>query len=287
MLARLIEDIRAERGLDLAENPQALGRLREEVEKAKHALAELPRMTLQIPLVGKAAGAASPYVRSLSRAEFESWTADLLDRLETPCRAVLEDGGLEPRDVDHLLLVGGATRMPAVVRKLERIFGRPAARTASPDEAVAIGAATMGAILDGRLEDLVVVDATACTIGVRGGDGRFWPIIPRNSPVPTRQRRVFATRVDGQSDLSLDVFAGEHADVRQNRHLGTFTVGRLPDAPAGHVLCAVDFTVDANGLLRVEARDLMSGEPAEVRRVAACGLSRSEVRRLAAAARSA
>jgi molecular chaperone DnaK len=281
IVERLAEDVRVRHGLEVLSDPTLLGRLREEAERVKHALSEMADARVEIPYLSMVRGKQLDYVRPITRAELEGWVADILDRLEAPCRGALEQAGLAERDIDQVLLVGGMTRMPAVGRKLEAVFGRKPARSAHPDEAVAIGAATQCAILDGLVTGVVLLDVTSRAIGVHAGGGRFAPVIPKNATVPTRESRVIATTSDGQRELSVEVFEGEHVDVRANRPLGTFTLSGLPEGPAGEVMAMVDFTVDVDGILSISGRELSTGVRTEVRLATACGLSRREVRRLA------
>jgi molecular chaperone DnaK len=276
VVTRLAGEIRAAYGLDVEAEPTTLQRLREEVEKLKHALSEVETATLQLPYLGK-----HNYLRVMRRGELETWTRDLVDRLERPCHEALGNAGLQPADVDQVILVGGATRMPAVQRKIEHIFRRPPARTVNPDEVVAIGAATQCALLAGLLEGVVLLDVTSRTLGFHAGGGRFVPVIPRNATIPTRDHKIIATQKDDQTEIVIEVFEGEHVDVARNRPLGKFVLGGLPQAPAGDVLVMVDFTVDVDGILLVSARELSSGVRTDVRVVATCGLTRRDVRRLA------
>jgi molecular chaperone DnaK len=283
LVMRLAAEIRAAHGVDVEGDPTVLQRLREEVEKAKHALSESVQTTLQLPYLtaptpGKQGVAFS---RPVSRTELEAWCTDILDRLDRPCREALASAGLEAKDVDQVLLVGGATRMPAVQRKIGQIFGRPPTKSANPDEVVAIGAATQCAILAGELEGVVLLDVTSRTLGVGVADGRFQPVVPKNSSIPTREHKMFATTEDGQRELRIEMFEGEHPIAARNRHLGTFVMQNLPDAPAGEVLLMVDFTVDVDGILGIAAREMSTNARAEVKLQTTCGLTRADVRKLA------
>ncbi len=283
IVERLAADIRSQHGIDVLQDPTLLGRVRDEAERVKHTLSEATEARVEIPYLSMSGGKPIDFMRLVRRAELETWVEDVIERLEAPCHAALDQAGLTARDVDQILLVGGMTRMPAVGRKLEKLFGKKATRSANPDEAVAIGAATQCAILDGQLTGVVLLDVTSRTIGVHAGNGRFAPIIPKNATVPTRESRVMATTKDDQRELVVDVYEGEAAFVHGNRHMGTFTLSGLPSAPAGDVVAMVDFTVDVDGLLAVSARELSTGLRADVRLATACGLSRRDVRKLVAA----
>ena len=181
-----------------------------------------------------------------------------------------------------MILVGGATRMPSVQRKLEQIFNRPPARVVNPDEIVAIGAATQAAILAGDLEGIVLLDVTSQTLGFDDGEGRFVPVIPKSATVPSRESRIVTTRSDGEREIRIEVYEGESPSARENRHLGAFVLGNLPEGRAGDVMVMVDFSVDVDGIVRVAGRELSSRISADVRLHAGCGLTRADVRRLAA-----
>jgi molecular chaperone DnaK len=154
-------------------------------------------------------------------------------------------------------------------------------KSANPDEVVAIGAATQCAILAGELDGVVLLDVTSRTLGVGVAGGRFQPVVPKNSSIPTREHKMFATTADGQRELRIDLYEGEHPEAARNRHLGTFVMQNLPDAPAGEVLLMVDFTVDVDGIIGIAAREMLTGARAEVKLQATCGLTRADVRRLA------
>jgi molecular chaperone DnaK len=281
VLVELAREIRTSHAVDIETDAQLLTRLREEVERAKHTLSEAAQAQVQIPYLG---ASRQGYTRTLARAELESWTADVVARLESPCREALSNARLEPAQIDHVLLVGGATRMPAVQRKIAEIFGRPPARNVNPDEIVAIGAATQCALLAGQLEGVVLLDVTSRTLGFHAGGGRFLPVIPRNATAPTREHKILPTTEDGQREVTVEIYEGEAVDISGNRHLGTFVLGGLPDAPAGEVMVLLELTVDVDGLLSVTGREMTSGVRAEVRLATASGLSRADVRRLRAAA---
>jgi molecular chaperone DnaK len=282
IVERFAEEIKRRHGIDAMADPTLLGRLREEAERVKHALSDSQSIEVRVPFLAMVDGRPLDFVRTLGRDELEAWVGDLMARLDAPCQQALAAAGLGPGQIDQVLLVGGATRMPAVGRALENLFGRRPVKQANPDEVVAIGAATQCALLDGRLEGVVLLDVTSRAIGLHAGGGRFAPVIPKNATLPTRESRVLPTTKDGQRELAIDVYAGESVDVQKNRHLGTFTLAGLPDAPAGDVLVVVDFTVDVDGILTVAAHELASGAEATVRLRPATGLTRRAVNELRA-----
>jgi molecular chaperone DnaK len=277
--ARIAAEIRASSGIDVDADPAAFARLRDEVQKARHVLSEAPTAAVLVPGI---LGADRPaYTRTLERGEVEGWLADLLHRLEGPCHEALAAAGITASQVDQLILAGGATRMPAVQKKLADVLGRTPQKNVQPDEVVALGAARYCALLSGFLPGVMVLGATARTLGFAPEGGRYLPVIPRNATVPVRESRVVATTRDGQSELAVDVYEGETPDLARDRPLGTFFLSGLPSAPAGEVLVLLDFTVDADGLLWLAGREMATGARAEVRLQPATGLARADVRRLA------
>ncbi|MBI4511471.1 MAG: Hsp70 family protein [Deltaproteobacteria bacterium] len=281
VVSHLAAELEVEHGFSVLEDPVALGRLREEAEKAKQALSETAEGSIDIPFLGTVRGARLDYHRVLKRGELESFAADLIERLEGPCLGALAAAGLRPDAISQVLLVGGMTRMPAVARKLENVLGRRAARNTSPDEAVAIGAATQCAILDGHVTDVVLLDVTSRALGIHSGNGKLVPIIPRNATVPTRGSRILTTSGDDQAELAIEVYQGEDVELERNRHLSTVVLGELPKTRAGEVMVLVDFTVDVDGILGISARELGSSVPVSIQVKASSGLPRSDVDRLA------
>ena len=278
MLDKLLDEIRRQHRLAAAD-AGSLQRLLDACRAAKHQLSQSPRADVAALL---AVGGAAPldYRRTVRREELEEWTESLLDLLEPPCLESVARCDLRPGDVNALLLVGGATRMPAVQRKLAGIFGRPVA--AARDQAVALGAAALGAVLDGDSEGLAVLDVTSRAIGLDLGDGRYQQVIPRNTTVPTREHKIVSTTRASQRELELDVYEGESPVIGDNRLLGRFVCTGLPDAPAGQVMIALDFTVDVDGTLRLSATEMGTAQRPELHLRASAGLTRAHVRRLRA-----
>ncbi len=278
LIEHLLDEIRLHHGLDVASDPPSLQRLKDECRNAKHRLSQMGRVELAMVL---AVGTSAPleYRRVLRRDELEFWTESLLDHLEPPCLEAAARCGLRPGDVDGLLLVGRATRMPAVQRKLAWIFGRPPT-VMDQGEIVAVGAATLAAFLDGALEGIAVLDVTSRAIGVHVGDGKYQQVIPRNTAVPTREPKIVATTRAGQRELELDVYEGESPALADNRLLGRFVCSGLPDGPAGQVMVVLDFTVDVDGILSLSATELGANRRPQLHLRATAGLTRGEVRRL-------
>jgi molecular chaperone DnaK len=287
IIENLAHEIHREHGIELAVDAQALQRLREAAEQVKHALSSASETEIALPFLAKLpSGASLDYKRRIERAELEFWTEPILQRLEPPCYECVARCGLAARDIDAVILVGGMTRMPAVQRRIEGIFGKPPLKVVNPDEIVSVGAATQCAILDGTIDDVVLLDVTSRALGIDVGGGKYQVVIPRNATIPTREHKIVATTENGQREITVDVYEGESGHIRDNRHLGRFVIAGLDPAPAGDVLVVVDFTVNVDGLLRVNASELGTDKIPELRMTATAGLTRHDVRRLAEGLRS-
>ena len=278
LIEKLVAEFKAEHRVDLAEDPQALQRLKGEVQEVKHVLSQAHETHIALPYLATAAGKPLNYERMIRRDELEAWTSPMLDRLIPPCREAVARCGLSPNQVDAIILVGGMTRMPAVQRQIAAIFGKQPLKVVNPDEIVSVGAATQCALLDGSIEGVVLLDVTSRALGVHVDGGKYQQVIPRNATIPTREHKIFATTSDGQRELAFDVYEGESPDPRDNRPLGRYLCTKLPDAPAGEVLILADFTVDVDGLLSVAASELTTGDRIDLRIVATAGLTRADVR---------
>ncbi len=277
LLQHLLDEIRQDHKVDLSGDATSLQRLGEECRNAKHRLSQLTRTELSLVLPG-GVGAPLEYKRSLRRNELEDWIGPLLGLLDGPILEAAARCGLAPREVDAVLLVGGATRMPAVQRRIGQVFERQP-KLVNQGEIVAIGAATLSAILDGGMEGVVLLDVTSRALGVHGGNGVYQQVVPRNTAIPTREHKIMTTTRPGQREIEVDVYEGESTDIRDNRLLGRFVCSGLPDAPAGEVMILVEFTVDVDGILRVGASQMGTSQRPELRLRATAGLTRAEVRR--------
>jgi len=282
LMEHFIRAFEAETGVDLRGDPVALQRLREASEQAKRELSSASTTSVNLPFVSS--GPTGPqHLRHdvVERSLLERLTQGLLDRLEAPCRRALEDAGIPASALDQVLLVGGMTRMPAVQRKVEAIFGKVSAKDVNPDEIVAIGAATQCAIMSGDIQDVVLLDVTPHSLGVRVKDGRMSVVIPKNTTIPTSEKKLFATTRDDQDFVEIMVYQGENALVDHNAFLGRFVLGDLPTKSAGNVNVEVVFLLDADGVLKVDAREVTTGKEASVRINASGGLSSGQVQKLA------
>lgn len=278
VLERIVDEVFDRYRVDLTGVPMALSRLREAAETAKKALASANDTMIQLPfLANDQHGAPINYERPITRDELEQLTQDLLDRLEAPCKRALADAGLSATDVEEVLLVGGMTRWPAVQRTVERIFARKPSKGANPDEVVANGAAAYAGILAGDADDAALLDVTPHDLGIKVGDSGFSVVIPRNSMLPVRARKLFATTSDDQKFVSIELYQGESTELRGNRKLGQVILDELPSGPAGSVRVELVMTVDVESILGVTARELRTGKEASVTIRPSGGLSQREI----------
>lgn len=277
LIETFVEEFRETHSHDLSEDSIALQRLKEAAERAKIELSSATHTDINLPFLAANASGPMHFQRELSRGELEKLSASLLGALEAPCRRALEDARMSAEDIDQVLLVGGMSRMPAVQRKVVDIFGREPSKGVNPDEIVAQGAATQSGIMGGELQEVVLLDVTPHSLGIKVAGNRMSVLIPSNTTVPTRANKTFATTEDNQTFVSLEVYQGEHESVEENRYLGRFTLGDLPARPRGKTRVEVHFTMDADGMLEVAATESSSGKAATVTIEAAGGLSPTEI----------
>ncbi len=282
----LIERFRADHGIDLRADAMALQRLKEAAERAKHELSSVEETDINLPFIAADDKGPKHLTASLTRARFEELVRDLIERLVEPCRIALQDAGLATREIDEVILVGGMTRMPAIQRKVEAIFGRPPHRGVNPDEVVAVGAAIQGGVLTGDVEDVLLLDVTPLSLGVETQGGIDTVIIPRNTTIPTSKSQIFSTTEDAQSVVRIHVLQGERELARDNKTLGRFELVGIPAAPRGVPQIEVTFDIDADGVVNVSAKDLGTGRSQAIRVSAASGLGDEEVARLVEEAES-
>jgi molecular chaperone DnaK len=278
VLERIVDEVFDKYRVDLTGVPMALSRLREAAETAKKVLSSSNESLIQLPfLANDQHGAPINFERMVTRDEIERLTQDLLARVEAPCTRALADAGLTAAEVEEVLLVGGMTRWPAVQRTVERIFNRKPSKGANPDEVVALGAASYASILGGDADDTALLDVTPHDVGIKVGDSGFSVMIPRNSMLPVRARKLFATTSDNQKFVSIELYQGESSDLRGNRKLGQVVLDELPPGPAGSVRVELVMTVDVESILGVTARELRSGKEASVTIRPSGGLSQREI----------
>jgi molecular chaperone DnaK len=282
MVDHLLRDVKQRRGVDITDDAIAVERLRLGAQRAKHELSDHASATLRVPeLVRLPSGKSLEYSRVVRRDEVEQWAAPLLRRLEAPVREALRRCARPREQIEEVLLVGGMTRMPSVKKELARVVGREPSSIANPEEVVAVGAALEVARLDGTIEGVLLIDVAARGLSLSLQDGDCELVIAQSAIVPTREVRLFATRTDEQARIEFDLWEGESPDRSANRHLGRYAVLDLPPAPAGDVLALVEVTIDTDGVVRLGASELVSGERLTLEQLFHAGLTRAEVGRLA------
>ena len=275
----MIAEFKKREGVDLSQDKMALQRLREAAEKAKVELSSMPETTISLPFITATNTGPKHLELTLTRAKFEEMTADLLERVVGPVQRALSDAGLTPNEVDKILLVGGATRMPMVQRKIRELLGKEPTKGINPDECVAVGAAIQAAILAGEHKDIVLVDVTPLSLGVETLGGVFTKIIDRNTAIPVSKSQVFTTAADNQTQVEIHVLQGERPMAADNVTLGRFVLDGIPPAPRGVPQIEVTFNIDVNGILNVTAKDKATGRSQHVT-IHSSRLSEAEIERM-------
>ena len=283
IIETLAEEFAESSGLDLRDDAVALQRLKEAAERAKIELSSSMTTDINLPFLAAGPGGPVHFQRELARGEVEQMCSELLERLERPCKLALEAAGLRKSEIDQVLLVGGMTRMPAVQSRVVQIFEKQPSKGVNPDEIVALGAAVQSGIVGGEIREVILLDVTPRSLGLKVSGDRMSTVIPANTTVPTREKKLFTTTEDNQTFVALEIYQGEEDRASANRKLGRFILGDLPARPAGKVRVEVSFSVDSNGILEVSAVERETGKAATVTVEASSGLSRDEVRELARA----
>jgi len=281
VLRRLLAHFEEDTGIDIADDKMALQRLREAAEQAKCELSTLSETNINLPFLAVDESGPRHLAYHLTRSELNDLVSNLVDRLEGPCRIALTDAGLSMDDLDEVLLVGGMTRMPIVRERVEQLFGRRPSLGVNPDEVVAIGAAVQSSILEGDLREVVLLDVTPLTLGIRVIGNRMSEIIPKNSTLPIQRKKVFTTTEDNQHIVSIAVLQGESEAANENRMLGTFNLADIPPQTAGTPRIEVTFDIDTDGIVHVSARDLETDGMQSIIITDHGGLSEEEIRRAA------
>ncbi|GAB3028072.1 molecular chaperone DnaK [Natronobiforma cellulositropha] len=269
-----------EHGIDLRDDRQALQRLKDAAEEAKIELSSRKETEINLPFITATDDGPIHLEESLTRAKFESLTADLIDRTVAPTEQALEDAGYAKEDIDEVLLVGGSTRMPQVGEKVTELIGEEPQKNVNPDEAVALGAAIQGGVLGGEVDDIVLLDVTPLSLGIEVKGGLFERLIEKNTTIPTEESKIFTTAADNQTSVQVRVFQGERELAQKNELLGEFHLQGIPPAPAGTPQIEVTFSIDENGIVNVGAEDKGTGTSEEITIEGGAGLSDTEIERM-------
>jgi len=276
----IIAEFRAETGIDLSKQSDALQRIKEEAEKAKIALSSSQEYEINLPFITADATGPKHIQKKLTRAKLEQLTDDLFERTVRPVKACLSDAKLSESQINELVLVGGMTRMPRVIETARKLIGKEPHKGVNPDEVVAVGAAIQGGVLRGDVKDVLLLDVTPLTLAIETAGNIATPMIPRNTTIPTRKQQIFSTYSDNQPGVEIKVLQGERPMARDNKTLGTFHLDGIPPAPRGVPQVEVTFDIDANGILNVSAKDLGTGKEQKISITGSSGLTKDEVERL-------
>ncbi|HIW56913.1 MAG TPA: molecular chaperone DnaK [Firmicutes bacterium] len=273
----LADEFKKENGIDLRNDKMALQRLKEAAEKAKIELSGMTTTNVNLPFITADASGPKHLDITITRAQFDTLTADLVEKTMGPSRRALSDAGLQPNQIDKVLLVGGSSRIPAVQEAVKKLIGKEPHKGINPDECVAIGAAIQAGVLAGDVEDIVLLDVTPLSLGIETMGGVFTKLIERNTTIPTQKSNIFSTAADGQTSVEVHVLQGEREMAADNKTLGRFSLTDIPPAPRGVPQIEVSFDIDANGIVNVKAKDLGTGKEQAITITASSNLSDADI----------
>jgi len=276
----VVTEFKKEAGVDLSKDVLALQRLKESAEKAKIELSSSQATDINLPYITADSSGPKHLAMKLTRAKFESLVDDLIERTIKPCEIALKDSGIKLSDIGDVILVGGMTRMPKVQEKVKEFFGKEPRKDVNPDEAVAVGAAIQGGVLQGDVKDVLLLDVTPLSLGIETLGGVMTKLIQKNTTIPTKANQVFSTAEDNQSAVTIHVLQGERDVASGNKSLGQFNLEGIPPSPRGMPQIEVAFDIDANGILHVHAKDKATGKENKIRIQASSGLSEDEIQRM-------
>ncbi len=280
VMGYLADEFKKDQGIDLRNDKMALQRLKEAAEKAKMELSTSMETDVNLPFITADASGPKHLNIKLTRAKLEALVDDLVEETTEPCKIALRDAGLQPGDINEVILVGGMTRMPKVQEKVKQIFGKDPSKGVNPDEVVAIGAAIQGGVLKGDVKDVLLLDITPLSLGIETLGGVFTKLIEKNTTIPTKKSQIFSTAADNQPAVSIHVLQGEREMATYNKTLGRFELVGIPLAPRGMPQVEVTFDIDANGIVNVSAKDLGTGKEQSIKITASSGLSEEEIEKL-------
>ncbi|KAA6323226.1 Chaperone protein DnaK, partial [termite gut metagenome] len=280
----LVQEFKNDEGADLSKDPMSLQRLKEAAEKAKIELSSTTSTEINLPYIMPVDGVPKHLVKTLSRAKFESLAHDLIQACLEPCKKAMQDAGLSNSDINEVILVGGSSRIPAVQKLVEDYFGKVPSKGVNPDEVVAVGAAVQGAVLTDEIKGIVLLDVTPLSMGIETMGGVMTRLIEANTTIPSRKSEVFSTAADNQTEVTIHVLQGERPMASQNKSIGQFNLTGIPPASRGVPQIEVTFDIDANGILKVSAKDKATGKEQAIRIEASTGLSKDEIERMKAEA---